>query len=110
MERIANRSGDPAKSNTTGPNDTRWKTIAAALNSDTGESRYEWDRAMKEVSWAFLAFVGSLIFLVLFIADRQMNAGLDRLSKVRIPPQSVLDADPDLKLITERSPYMRTER
>ena len=65
---------------------------------------------MKPISWTFLAFVGSLIFLVLFIADREMNAAVDRLSKVRIPPQSVLDADPDLKLVTERSPYMRTER
>jgi hypothetical protein len=35
---------------------------------------------------------------------------VDGLSKVRIPRQSVLDADPDLKFITERSPYMRTER
>jgi hypothetical protein len=65
---------------------------------------------MKGNSWNFLVFVGAVIFLMLFIADRQMNAGLDRLSKVRIPPQSVLDADPDLKFMTERSPYMRSER
>ncbi len=45
-----------------------------------------------------------------FIADRQMNAGVDRLSRMKIPPQSALDADPDLKLVSERSPYMRTER
>jgi len=31
---------------------------------------------MKWTSWAFLAFLGSLAFLVLFIADRQMNAGV----------------------------------
>jgi hypothetical protein len=61
-------------------------------------------------SWAFLAFLGCLTLLVLFIADRQMNAGVGRLSEVSIPPRSVLDADPDLKLVTERSPYMRTER
>ncbi len=48
---------------------------------------------MKWTSWAFLAFLGSLAFLVLFIADQQMNA-----------------ADPHLKLVSERSPYMRTER
>ncbi len=65
---------------------------------------------MKWTSWAFLAFLGSLAFLVLFIADRQMNAGVDRLSSMKIPPQSALDADPDLKLVSERSPYMRTER
>jgi hypothetical protein len=65
---------------------------------------------MKWTSWALLAFLGSLAFLVLFIADRQMNAGVDRLSRMKIPPQSALDADPDLKLVSERSPYMRTER
>jgi hypothetical protein len=32
---------------------------------------------MKWTSWAFLAFVGSLLFLVLFIADRQMKASED---------------------------------
>ncbi len=61
-------------------------------------------------SWAFLAFLGCLTLLVLFIADRQMNAGVDRLSRMKIPPQSALEADPNLKLVSERSPYMRTER
>ena len=65
---------------------------------------------MKWNSWAFLAFLGTLAFLVLFIADHQMNAGVDRLSRMKLPPQSALDADPNLKLISERSPYMRTER
>ena len=65
---------------------------------------------MKGTSWVFLAFVGSLIFLVLFVADWQMTAGVDRLTKIKIPPQSALEADPNLKLVTERSPYMRSER
>jgi hypothetical protein len=65
---------------------------------------------MKWTSWAFLAFLGSLAFLVLFIADHQMNAGVDRLSRMKLPPQSALEADPNLKLISERSPYMPTER
>ena len=52
---------------------------------------------MKWTSWAFLAFIGSLCFFVLFIADQQMNAGVDRLSRMKIPPQSALDAD-DLPL------------
>jgi hypothetical protein len=47
---------------------------------------------------------------VLFIADQQMNAGVDRLSTIKLPSQFVLDADPNLKLVSERSPYMRTER
>jgi len=65
---------------------------------------------MKWTSGAFLAFLGSLAFFVLFIADQQKNAGVDRLSTMKLPPQSALDADPNLKLVSERSPYMRTER
>ena len=65
---------------------------------------------MKRTSWAILALVGSLIFLVLFIADRQTNAGVDRLSRMKVAPQSSLEADPNLKLVSERSPYMGTER
>jgi hypothetical protein len=62
---------------------------------------------MKWTSWAFLAFVGSLIFLVVFIKDWQIKTGVDRLSKMN---QSAVEADPNLKLVSERSPYMRTER
>ncbi len=50
---------------------------------------------MKWTSWAFLAFIGSLIFLVLFIADWQMNASVDRLSRMKLPPRSALNADPN---------------
>ena len=39
---------------------------------------------MKWTSWAFLAFIGSLCFFVLFIADQQMNAGVDALSTIKI--------------------------
>ena len=62
---------------------------------------------MKWTSWAYL---GSLAFLVLFIADREMNAGVNRLSRMKLPDHSALDADPNLKLVSERGPYMRTER
>jgi hypothetical protein len=65
---------------------------------------------MKWTFWAFLAFVGSIIFLVLFMADRETKVGMDRLSRTNLPPQSVLEADLNLKLVSERSPYMRTER
>jgi len=65
---------------------------------------------MKWTSWAFFAFMGALAFSVLIIADYEMDAGVDRLSKIKLSPQSTLDADPNLKLISERSPYMRTER
>jgi hypothetical protein len=63
---------------------------------------------MKWTSWAFFAFMGALAFSVLIIADYEMDAGVDRLSKMKL--RSTLDADPNLKLISEGSPYMRTER
>jgi hypothetical protein len=62
---------------------------------------------MKWTSWAILAFVGSLLFLVLFIKDWEIRAGVNRLSKMN---QSAVEADPNLRLVSERSPYMRTER
>ncbi len=47
---------------------------------------------MKWTSWAFLAFMGALAFLVLIIADYERDAGVDRLSKIKLSPQSTLDA------------------
>jgi hypothetical protein len=63
---------------------------------------------MKWTSWAFFTFMGALAFSVLIIADYEMDAGVDRLSKMKL--RSTLEADPNLKLISEGSPYMRTER
>lgn len=62
---------------------------------------------MKRTSWALLAFVGSLLFLVLLIKDWEIKEGVNRLSKMN---QSAVEPDPNLKLVFERSPYMRTER
>ena len=59
---------------------------------------------MKWSSWAFLAFMGALAFSVLIIADYEMDRSVDRLSKMKLPPQSALDADPNLKRISKRSP------
>jgi hypothetical protein len=76
--------------------------ISALRGAHTGA------RCMK--SWSILAFVGSLIFLVLFIKDWETKMGADRLSRMKLPHHSALDADPNLKLVSESSPYMRTER
>ena len=74
-------------------------------------SKFSWKMVLRKLtSWAFLAFVGSLAFLVLFIKDWEIKTGTDRLSKMHLSPLSALDADSDLKLVSERSPYMRTER
>ena len=57
---------------------------------------------------AYLAFVGALSFLVLFIVDREKEAGVERLSQYEFPHNAL--EDPNLKLISTHSPYMRTER
>jgi hypothetical protein len=60
--------------------------------------------------WLFVAVMGGLADLVLYLADREMNAGVDRLSELKNLHGYALDADPDLKLVSKRSPYMRDER
>jgi hypothetical protein len=52
---------------------------------------------MKGTYWAFLASVGALTFLVLFIAEREREAGVERLSNYKIPPSSALESDPGSK-------------
>jgi hypothetical protein len=64
---------------------------------------------MKSSYFAYVAFVGVLSFLMLFIVDRERKVGLDRLAEYGTP-HSALDTDPDLKLVSTHSPYMRTER
>jgi hypothetical protein len=61
-------------------------------------------------SWSIVAFVGSLIFLVLFIKDWETKMDGQKLSRMKLPHHSALDADPNLNLVSERSPYIRTER
>ncbi|MEA2910472.1 MAG: hypothetical protein QOJ15_2553 [Bradyrhizobium sp.] len=62
------------------------------------------DRNMKPDSWGILAFVGCFILLVLFIKDWETKTGADKLSRMKLPHQSALSADPDLKLVSEHSP------
>ena len=60
---------------------------------------------MKVAIFAFLVFLGGTIFLLSsFVADREMKAGDDRVA--RKMSRSVIDP----KSVSERSPYMRTER
>jgi hypothetical protein len=63
---------------------------------------------MKLPYFAYLAFVGALSVLILFIVDRERKAGVERLSQYEIPRTAL--EDPNLKLISTHSPYMRTER
>jgi hypothetical protein len=52
---------------------------------------------VKWTSWGFLALIGSLVFLVLYLKDRQIRGGEDRLHQMESLPQSALRS-PDLKL------------
>jgi hypothetical protein len=61
-------------------------------------------RPMKIAFFAFLVFLGGVIFLLSFVADREMKAGDDRVA--RKMSRSVIDP----KSVSERSPFMRTER
>jgi hypothetical protein len=53
---------------------------------------------MRWTSWAFLAFIGSLMFLVLFIKDLEIKRGVERLSKTKVTPQSQLQLEFDVQL------------
>jgi len=64
------------------------------------------------MKWTFLTLCAAFfITLVLFIQDHEINAGVERLAEMRLSHhQPTFDADPNLKLVSERSPYMRDER
>ena len=47
--------------------------------------------------------------LIISHAERQQEAALDALSNYKLKPQPVVYDDPDLELITARSPDMRDE-
>ena len=65
---------------------------------------------MKLARLAFVAFVAGLGFLILFIADRQREAGVERLSNYRLAPRSALDPDRGVKPVSTPAPPTRTER
>jgi len=60
--------------------------------------------------WLFVAAAGGLAHLILYMPDREINAGVDRLSQSMLVPPHELDTDSNLKLVSARSPYMRNER
>jgi len=60
--------------------------------------------------WLFVVFAGGLAHLILLAADREISTGVDRLGEVKLVRPGALDLDPNLKRVSERSPYMRNER
>jgi hypothetical protein len=65
------------------------------------------------MNWTFFVLCAGFLIgfiLILFIRDQEMAAGVERLAEMRLSHTQVLNADPNLKRVSERSPYMRTER
>ena len=63
------------------------------------------------MKWKFFVLcAGFLIGLVLSIHDREVSAGVERLAEMRLAHAPALNADPDLRLVSLHSPYMRNER
>jgi hypothetical protein len=61
--------------------------------------------------FGLLVLVGVFAFSILYLADRERKAGVERLSNYKSVPHTTIEADhPDLRQQTERSPYMRNER
>ncbi len=58
---------------------------------------------MKPTFLTVVAFIGVLAFLALFIADREMQSGIERLSRYRFSPRSALDAGEGLQLAGRRT-------
>jgi hypothetical protein len=63
---------------------------------------------MKLSYFAYLAFVGVLSFLMIFIADRGRKAGVERIAEYQIPHTAL--EDPSLKQMSTHGPYVPTER
>ena len=56
--------------------------------------------------WLLVAATAAVAHAILLAMDRQIEAGVDRLSDYR----GATSAVPDLKSVTARSAYMRNER
>jgi hypothetical protein len=67
-------------------------------------------RIVKPTFLTVIAFIAVIAFLALFLADREMQAGIERLSHYKFAPRSALDPDPGLKRVGRRSPSVRAER
>jgi hypothetical protein len=58
---------------------------------------------------ACMSLACAAAMLMISHAERRQEAALDALSNYKLRPQPVVYDDPDLKLITARSPDMRDE-
>jgi len=61
---------------------------------------------MRVAFFAFLVFLGCSVFLVTFVADRQVRLEQERLSIMKAP-RSVMEADLNLQFASDSSSYMQ---
>ena len=59
-------------------------------------------RIVKRTFLAVIVCLAAIAFLALFLADREIQAGIRRLSNYRFPPHSALEADPGLRFVPNR--------
>jgi hypothetical protein len=57
-----------------------------------------------------VAIIGTIAFLTLFMADREMQAGIERLSRYTFSHRSAGDQNPGLRRASRHGESIRTER
>jgi hypothetical protein len=67
-------------------------------------------RRVKPAFLTVVAFLGTIAFLALFMADREMQAGVERLSRYTFSHPSTGDQNPDLRRASRRGQSTRSER
>jgi hypothetical protein len=60
--------------------------------------------------WLFVLATAALAHAMFYLADREISAGVDRLSEAKLARPDALDADPELKMVSAKSAYVRDER
>ena len=59
---------------------------------------------MKRAFLTVIVFIAAIAFLALVLADREMQAGIRRLSNYRFPPRSALETDPGPSFMRRAEP------
>lgn len=60
--------------------------------------------------WLLVVATAVIAHSILYLADREISDGVDRLSEATLTRSDALSADPEWRLVSARSPYMRDER
>lgn len=60
-------------------------------------------RIVKRTFFTVIICLAAIAFLALFLADREIQAGIRRLSDYRFSPRSALEANPDLWFVTNHT-------